>query len=601
MAVTVSLCCYARCFVYISIFFLLAVVTSDEYRLGYHSFVADIRNRNLRPDEFFHSTGFALANASDFETSISNQELYKTKPLPTYGFLPTPVNDVGKACFCDENKDFCDVNCCCDRACVHEVALFTGCSLRTISGNKQLCKHATASYALQFNVEGYSELQAFVHQDSHHRQFCIQSFSRFDGFYFSAPTLPLAGNFDSLFKQFNSFFFSSQENMNKYIPTVLHKYQYGESIMSTNVRGKRGIFFLPSSSVSVDCVDVSPAAFLVDRTSLCSRRVDLKDDCTSLPALSIDTYTDIKLYPIIPVIMASVMLQSLEGTQSKVSEDANLKPSLINGNVCTNVVLKVSYMVKYNAAGQIVNAEVDVLLGVFYLTPLILHQEFGIKFIQDVIKNVPVRNSGNPGYAVGLPILSGQANAEEMLVNSNKIDRLSLLQSSANHNCMNSPHRRNPVMFGLESLSGCSLRLEGPTNCSLVSQIILDILQGQTYPQYVGNFGNSASYNSIEWLTIKHNYIHKASQICSIPLSLDLQIEWTKYGFLHNPQIQIVSIVQVILTNTTSLDHLITGSDALSIRSSVSFKEISAFALPGYRATPTINAKLPVDFFFPFV
>lgn len=43
------------------------------------------------------------------------------------------------------------------------------------------------------------------------------------------------------------------------------------------------------------------------------------------------------------------------------------------------------------------------------------------------------------------------------------------------------------------------------------------------------------------------------------------------------------------------------GSNILPIKSSVAFVEISAAASPGYRAMPTINAKLPADFFFPFV
>ncbi|XP_057705498.1 tectonic-1 isoform X2 [Corythoichthys intestinalis] len=505
---------FIRCCVYRLIFFQFDGVTSDEN----NSIVADIHTRNVIPDESLQNSVFALAKASESSMSIAentNQQLFNIEPLPASGILPSYVNDVGSVCSCDKHRGFCDVNCCCDRECIQDVALFTGCSMTTISGNKQLCSHATASYALQFTVEGYSELQSFVQQDAHQHSFCIQSFSRVDGFYFPAPTLPLAGTFDSLFKQFKRFDFSSQENDRATdVPAVLHKYyQYGDPIISATVQGKRGIFSLPTSSVSFDCVDESPAAFLVDRTSLCSRRVDLKDDCSFLPALSIDTYTNIKLYAantegatIIPVMTASVMLQSLEGTLSKVrvSEAANLRPHFINQNVCTNVVLKVSYLVKYNTTGQIVNAEVELLLGNFHLTPLSLQQEYGIKFIQDSIDNIPVRKSGNPGYAVGLPILSGQAIAEGMLLNSNPGDRLSLLQSSANHNCMNSPHQRSPVLFGVESMSGCTLRLEDTTNCSLVSQIILDVLQGQTYPQYVAKFGNSALENSLEWLTIKH-------------------------------------------------------------------------------------------------
>lgn len=42
-------------------------------------------------------------------------------------------------------------------------------------------------------------------------------------------------------------------------------------------------------------------------------------------------------------------------------------------------------------------------------------------------------------------------------------------------------------------------------------------------------------------------------QSCSVPLSLHLEIEWTKYGSLVNPQAQIVSIKEVIQTNTTTL------------------------------------------------
>lgn len=42
-------------------------------------------------------------------------------------------------------------------------------------------------------------------------------------------------------------------------------------------------------------------------------------------------------------------------------------------------------------------------------------------------------------------------------------------------------------------------------------------------------------------------------QSCSIPLSLHLEVEWTKYGSLVNSQPQIVSITEIIQTNTTSL------------------------------------------------
>lgn len=43
------------------------------------------------------------------------------------------------------------------------------------------------------------------------------------------------------------------------------------------------------------------------------------------------------------------------------------------------------------------------------------------------------------------------------------------------------------------------------------------------------------------------------------------------------------------------------ASGVLSILTSVTFTPVSAAAAAAYRAMPTIDAKLPSDFFFPFV
>ncbi|XP_077389210.1 tectonic-1 isoform X3 [Festucalex cinctus] len=580
MAIAVAMIWFVLCCVYM--FLLFAVVTSNENLTGYNVNLIAIPEQNFTHDESLDRSTFSLAQAIDFESSTSissynttkvpNEHPFNIETLAVSDRLPTPVTDVGNVCSCNEHEGVCDINCCCDRECSQVITLFTGCSMLTISGNKQLCSHATASYDLQYTVEGYSQLQTLVQQETYHHSFCIQT-HRLNGFCFPAPTLPLARNFDSLFKQLNRFTFSSMGNndVSTDTPTALHKfYQYGDAIISVKENGKRGIFYLPASSVSVDCVDQSPTAFLLDRRSRCSRRVVLKEDCSSLPAISMDAYTNINLYAgknegasVVHVEMASVVLQSLVGTQNEVmiSEEETMKPYLLNPNVCSNVVLK------------------------------------------DKNKNAPLHNSGNPGYIVGLPILSAQEIAEYPLhsmngrvLNISPGDTQSLLQSSANHNCMNSPHQRSPVLFGVNAMSGCTLSLKDAANCSVVSQIILDALRGQIYHQYVAKFGNSALHNPLDWVPIKRNYNHRGSMICRIPLSLHLQIEWTKYGFLWNPQAQILSVEEVIQTNTTSLT-----SDTLSIRSSVSFKEISAAAVPGYRATPTITAKLPIDFFFPFV
>ncbi|KAA8589194.1 hypothetical protein FQN60_010539, partial [Etheostoma spectabile] len=255
----------------------------------------------------------------------------------------------------------------------------------------------------------------------------------------------------------------------------------------------------------------------------------------------------------------------------------------------------VAYVIKYDPAGEVVNATVSLVLGFVRAAALSLEQEFQITFAQAGGEDVAVHYSGNPAVVTGI--------ARSV----DRRDTLSLLHSAEDQDCLQGPHQRSPVLFGVDSVSGCTLRqdsftlfmsdrcvsstLEDAANCSLVFQVLLDVLRGPKQAQYVASFGNSPLDYPLDW----------EAQSCSLPLSLHLQIEWTKYGSLVNPQAQIVSIKEVIQTNTTSLDMLSGGSSSLSVRSSVAFVPVSAAALPGSRATPTINARLPFDFFFPFV
>ncbi|XP_031733485.1 tectonic-1 isoform X1 [Anarrhichthys ocellatus] len=600
------------------LFLLYSAVTTHENTTSYslNTTYCDQNVTNNVTDNYtttqptdFDSTTPTTPRYSRTEEPI--QPTLPAEPLPVSGRLLTPVTKVGSLCPCDKHKDVCDINCCCDRACSEEVALFTGCSVDTVSGKKQLCSNDVATYSLGSTIDGYSELQSSVRKETNYDVFCIQSQNRVDGLSHPSPALPTDSNFDSLVKEFTSFIFGSEENGGPVTPAELQAlsgYQWGDVMVTAGESGQRGMFWLPAPCVTADCVDTSPAAFLKDQSSRCSRHVVLKQDCGSLLALNMNTYTDIRLFAgktqdaaLVPVEVVSVILQSVDGTQTElmISGGENLNPVLLNPTVCANVVLKVAYMTKYNPAGEIVNVTVSLVLGFVREAALSLEQEFHITFFQE--DEAAIHCSGNPGYVVGLPLVSGTRTAEGIARSVDPRDTVSLLHSAEDQDCLQGPHKRSPVLFGLDSVSGCTLRLKDAANCSLVLQVLLDVLRGPNHANFVASFGNSPLDYPLDWVPIESNFNPVEAQSCSIPLSLHLQIEWTKYGLLMNPQAQIVSIKEVIRTNTTSLDMLSGGSSILSIRSSVAFVPVSAAALPGYRATPTINAKLPFDFFFPFV
>lgn len=114
--------------------------------------------------------------------------------------------------------------------------------------------------------------------------FCLGA----DGFSHPSPALPTDSNFDSLFKQFTSFIFGSEESSGQVLSAELQGgsgyqvslkcspfsvclklivsfsadgwcFQYGDVMMTAGGRGHRGMFFLPAPGVTAYCMDTSAA------------------------------------------------------------------------------------------------------------------------------------------------------------------------------------------------------------------------------------------------------------------------------------------------------------------------------------------------------
>ena len=545
------------------------------------------------------------------ETGLSTRDQEPTVVpglVPVSGGMPTPAANVGSICPCDEHTDVCDSSCCCDTHCGHQVALFTGCSLISVSGKKQLCSRNVASYSLGFTKDGYAKLQSSVQRETSSDLFCIRSQNGVDALSHPSPNIPTDSNFDSLFQKSTSFVFSSEKSGDQTsaeeVPAFCG-YQYGDIMATAGGSGERGQLWLPTSSVSARCVDANPAAFLVDQSNCCSRQIVLGRDCSTLLTLNMDSFTSIQVLAgrnnnIVPTEVTSVVLQSVEGTQTQLHPAArkNLHPVLLNSTLCTNVVLKAAYVFTYTPAGEIVNVTLSLVIGFIHEAALPLQQEFQISFVQD---EVTVHYSGNPGYVIGLPLVSGTMTADGIVRSINARDTISILHSSKNQDCLRNPHKRAPILFGIDFVSGCTLRIEEDANCSFVLQNILDVFRGWNYPQYVASFGNTPLDSILDWLPIRRNWNPQETHSCSIPVSFHLEIQWTKYGSLVNPQAQLVRIQETIQTTNSSWALSPGGSNILPISVSVAFVAASANASPGYRAQPTIDAALPSDFFYPLV
>ncbi|XP_069650782.1 tectonic-1 isoform X2 [Haliaeetus albicilla] len=477
---------------------------------------------------------------------------------------PAPVTDVAKLCVCDLLVAQCDVNCCCDSDCsAADFSLFTTCSVPIVTGDSRLCSQKAAIYSLDVEADPPERIFKLIDQVNP-SIFCIHATNYKQALSFSSPEMPASENFDQLLKQFGNPSFSAEPdswNMNTDAPNPsdaneTYRYKYGVPIQTVDA-----FLRLPSPVVSSWCSDVNPAGFLVNQATKCTRSVSV-EKCGNIQAVSMLFYINSSILAVpkssqmVNITVQSIVVQSLNGMRTLLNGSDVLRLPLILDELCINIVLGVSYHITYTDAGEIIEAAASFVLGAINKEVLSIQQSFEISFTQVNTKPVPL--SGNPGYVVGLPIRAGfRPQGSGIIQNTNKYSQLTILQSTSNQDCLAAQGTRTPILFGYNMISGCKLRITADMKCQPLTQTLLDLLKGQSFPEYVASFGNSQAQDVLDWVPITH--LHTSEQLPS-------------------------------------------GRErTIPIISSVVFTDISSPAEPGYKAWPTINAKLPFDFFFPFV
>ncbi|XP_063310314.1 tectonic-1 [Pelobates fuscus] len=515
--------------------------------------------------------------------------------------LPSPLTNVSSLCVCDLLVDQCDVNCCCDPVCTaSDFSVFSGCSISVVTTDSRLCVRKTVLYSI--NSSSATPQRVVQNVDIINPDvFCIQATNYEPALSFITPDVPSESNFDSLLKEFGGNVFNNEENTANFVGSTqartATRYEYGSPILTSD-----SFFKLPTPLGTNACTDNSPIGFLMNQDFKCSRNTAITQ-CPTV--LSLRTYTDVGILTVpnsqivINVTVTSVTLKSLNGTLTPGSI-ADLDNTTQN---CSWVVLEGSYLMTYTQQGTITNVTTSFTLGAIDSLVLPLQQSFQIRFTQE--GTTPSFLSGNPGYVVGLPLLAGFKLPQSGIIQStDRFGQLTLLKSSKDQSCLAEYGNRATVLFGYNMVSGCILRLSYSETafCQLAADVVLNVLRDQQFPEYVASFGNSQPQNVLDWVPIVDVTAVTPTEVntCKMPVSLELEVRWTKYGSLVNPQAQIVNVTQKITYNAIPTAFL--GSEKLvQIFSSVTFVDVSASAEPGYKAQPTFDAKLPFDFFYPFV
>ncbi|KAF4011742.1 hypothetical protein G4228_004216 [Cervus hanglu yarkandensis] len=504
---------------------------------------------------------------------VTTEGLNSTKPVPTTlrpvlsskppeiprasrpfsGPRPAPVTDVAALCVCDLSPAQCDVNCCCDPDCSSvDFSVFSACSIPVVTGDSHFCSQKAAVYSLNFTADPPQRVFKLVDQINP-SIFCVHITNYKPALSFINPEVTDESSFDKLMKTPDGFSLNPESDVSTRLDAPqTAKYEYGVHLQTSD-----SFLRFPSPLTSSLCTDNNPAAFLVNQAVKCTRRINL-ERCEEMETLSMAYYSSPKILRVsftftlflpvnflcssvcsvtqdltlqVPVTVQSIVIRSLNKTLTRLEDTAVLrvsKPGVVEAGhieICTNVVLEVTYSLTYTDAGEVIKADLFLLLGAVSSAMVPLQQKFEIYFIQT----------------------------------TNRYGQLTLLRSTTEQDCLAVEGIRAPVLFGYNMQSGCKLRLTKALTCRLVAQKMKSLLKGQGFPDYVASFGNSKAQDVLDWVPV------------------------------------------YFITQTSHVKTNSGNERTILISTAVTFVDVSAPAEAGFRARPTINARLPFNFFFPFV
>ncbi|KAM9281376.1 tectonic-2 [Morus bassanus] len=449
--------------------------------------------------------------------------------------IPNQVFQPLGSCPCDLTAGACDVRCCCDPECTPDLKqLFNESCFTGVFGGDvnppfdQLC----SSQSMEYTPDWFPFL-------------CVQSSlnnTPFLGYFYhgsiSAPRVP-------------PFKISLQNFPGK----LLTGYRQGDPIMTE----ENEYFTIPQQSVSGQCVGNAPVAYLQNFDVKC---------LTHLASYKEGLPRDVRINSGAgDFIQQNVVYRTITDMGKFITESESLHTAEV---LCQNVTFAEHYTFIWKEK-NIEQINVTVFLGSL-CEGEILTQRFTVNFLS--LKSTNAAGLfGNPGYQVGKPVKAANMNA------SDTSGSLNIWQPAGRGLCTLATY--TPVLFGLDSLSGCILEVGINEDCSLLRGNVTEKLNSLIQATHIGKRDNSSYSDLNDWVEIilldPFNSETNVSSgnlkgICpDIPANLNIRIIFADVGAVQGiPQQEILAVQ---LSYSTVIWQFQCG---LTCENSVSFLPITA-------------------------
>ncbi|NXJ81838.1 TECT2 protein, partial [Trogon melanurus] len=423
--------------------------------------------------------------------------------------IPNQVFQPLGSCPCDLTAGACDVRCCCDPECTPDLKqLFSESCFTGVFGGDvnppfdQLC----SSRSMEYTPEWFPYL-------------CVQSSlnnTPFLGYFYhgstSTPKVP-------------SFKIPLQTSPGK----LFTGYRQGDPIMTE----ENEYFVIPQQSMAGQCVRNAPVAYLEDLDVRCLTTRALYEE--GLPHdVRINTGTG-------DLIQQNVIYRTVTDMGKFVTESDSLPTAEV---LCQNVTFAEHYSFVWEEE-NIEQINVTVFLGRL-CDGEILAQRFTVEFLSLKSTN-ETELFGNPGYQVGKPVRAANLNT------SDTFGSLNIWQPGGRGLCTSATY--TPVLFGLDSLSGCVLEVDINEDCGLLRGNVTERLNSLIQATHVGKRANSSYGDVDDWVEIirldpfnsdTNVSTGRLKGICpDVPANLNIRVIFADVGAVQGIPRQEILAVQI--------------------------------------------------------
>lgn len=278
---------------------------------------------------------------------------------------------------------------------------------------------------------------------------------------------------------------------------------------------------------------------------------------------------------------------------------------------CKNIALKIEYIFNIYES-TIVNVTIKLYAQQIAAIQYVM-QEVAVNFF---IGNASTENvitfSGNPGYIIGLPLITSytEANHTYNFFNSNNQNNYISYAKNKGGFCVLTELIKKHIQFGINKRSKCRVTLRPPsttngTEACINIQKDINKMAGVDRGMFISPYGNPTNLNDDDWLpvTFESRYIYgefksKRSRLQCLNINTRFAFVFT-YADLSDvgTENRLLSVnMDGSATNVTFESEEYTTVITVDINF-INMKSASRHHVAG---PPHLNLNLPRDFFFPF-